>query len=364
MMSKYISLLILRYILWPFWLFLRLFIKEDIIIFNHLNQKGYGGHPKALSIELHNEIPDLKQYWLGHRQDCPEWLTVIRPTIFNRLYYHIKAKVWIDDVLKPQYYSKAKDQIYVQTWHGDRGFKKIYYQISNYPKNYFFIEEYHLDAITCGSLHSIKKYPTAFHTSAQLLDFGMPANDIFFNNTKEIKRKLRLKYGFDNKKICLIAPTFTTNKEIPEYLSIDEKKIIKDSLSSLHEHWTIIYKTHHNDPNKDALTFEINDEFELLIMADLLISDYSSIIGDFILQNKPCLIYRPGGREKDKRDTHNLIDESYFISANTFPSLITHIRNINNYNFAEINKRCLDQYGTFEKGHASHRVVEWLKSKL
>lgn len=107
------------------------------------------------------------------------------------------------------------------------------------------------------------------------------------------------------------------------------------------------------------------DVQELLIAADFLISDYSSIITDFALLNKPILIYCP--------DLEDYLSDRGFnqdFNALPFPKAYTVSEVINKLPAAVSQKEIntLDwmkkEYGLCETGRASKTVANIIKNVL
>ena len=98
------------------------------------------------------------------------------------------------------------------------------------------------------------------------------------------------------KKLLLYAPTFRGNiyegmKQVP----IDLHRLMKQLGSG----YALLYKLHpllkHEALSDDRRIYNMNDAdlHELFCVADVLISDFSSIIFDFSLLNKPICYYVP-----------------------------------------------------------------------
>ena len=65
----------------------------------------------------------------------------------------------MDNFNRPVHFLKFADQIYVQTWHGDRGFKKILYDMNDGLK---YPDYAQMDLAVSGSDFGTKNYRSAF----------------------------------------------------------------------------------------------------------------------------------------------------------------------------------------------------------
>lgn len=189
---------------------------------------------------------------------------------------------------------KRKGVKVIQVWHACGAIKKFGNALPRkYPiKNY--------DYIIANSPYWKKPYSEAFAVKEEsVVITGMPRVDCLFdqNYLNQAKEKLLKKYPqLVGKKIILYAPTFRGNiYKGFSMLPFDGIKLIE----SFDENTYLLYKMH-------PLLKEINlpqhprildvckeDTHELFALSDSLISDYSSIVFDYSLLNKPLYFYTP-----------------------------------------------------------------------
>jgi CDP-glycerol glycerophosphotransferase len=361
MMNHSLALVVLRVVLKPFLWFFRQFIKDNqLVLFMHHHTQGFGGNPKYIANALHELDPSIKLIWFGEPLDIPSWIKVVKPHLFNLFYYHIKAKVWVDDETKPRYLSKFKDQFYIQTWHGDRGFKHIKYQYQTKPL--YMLEEQYCDIFVCGSTHSVEKYPIAFKTKAHMVMQGMPGNDRFVKGLSHAQA-LKKKYGFEHHQCCVIAPTLT--QQANEYLNESMLNLLKDELEKVtKQKWIVVYRAHYRNitsSNVQSIQF-IPDVYDVLDMCDFLITDYSSIIGDYCVQSKPWVIYTPN--PVLERSHHHRLSQVNYLKYIDFSEFISQLDKVLRVDFKELNDYVLKAYGTFESGYSSEFLAKEIHKKI
>lgn len=193
---------------------------------------------------------------------------------------------------------KRKGVIVLQIWHACGAIKKFgnaierEYPISNY------------DYVISTSSYWKKPYSEAFGIQEEnVIPTGMPRNDELFLKEKreEYRNHLFDKYPYlKNKKIILYAPTFRGNiykgfRTIP----FNALKII----NQLNEDFVILYKYHpllgdfQLSKHERIINMNKEDTHQLFCIADYLISDYSSIIFDFMILEKPILFFVPDLKE-------------------------------------------------------------------
>jgi CDP-glycerol glycerophosphotransferase len=108
------------------------------------------------------------------------------------------------------------------------------------------------------------------------------------------------------------------------------------------------------------------DMNELLQITDILISDYSSAIGDFALSGKMCLLYQDDIEEYTKGDRGLIfnLSESPFLRCSTPDELYKLLSNYNNIDI-QANCRAINRfYGSYEDGTASIKISDIIYNKV
>ncbi len=224
-----------------------------------------------------------------------------------------------------------------------------------------------------GSKYNAKFYSEAFRMDISKFrtDIGIPRTDVFFNN--ELKQNLlenvRNKYGLpSDKKIILFAPTFRGNNRASAHYQDDlDFSIMKENIGNnyiilLKLHPWITEKYQINDDLKDFL-FDVSDYpdiNELMMISDIMITDYSSAIFEYSLLEKPMMFFAS--------DYYDYIDERGFyidfrkdLPGKVYTDTLSMAKDIKNSNF-DMDKVKDFKNQTFEvaDGKASERFVNEL----
>lgn len=200
--------------------------------------------------------------------------------------------------VKQEFSNNAK---WIEIWHAAGAIKFF----SN--RTYRFLKDQHI--IMAPSEHMRYEYAKAFGTSIhRVLALGAPKTDICFNKKfLEYKKKEFYKNypELDGRKIYFYAPTYRGKwpDNVELFLDLDFNKL----LNSLSENEVIITKLHPalridssgasvrktNIPDSGVGLLDIPDidTITLISIADVVISDYSSIIFETILLRKPLVCY-------------------------------------------------------------------------
>ncbi|MCI5828514.1 MAG: CDP-glycerol glycerophosphotransferase family protein, partial [Lachnospiraceae bacterium] len=144
---------------------------------------------------------------------------------------------------------------------------------------------------------------------------GLSRTDRFFRESylDECKKQFLQQYPQAvGKKIVLWAPTFRGNAATPEIVDMVFLERLREALG---EEWLVIPKLHpHLQKHVGADECRIPTE-RLLPVTDVLISDYSSVIYDFLLLERPIVFYVP---DLD----YYVKNEQFYIDYNEMPGPI------------------------------------------
>jgi CDP-glycerol glycerophosphotransferase len=360
-------------------------IRKNKIVFLNFDGKGYGDNPKYIAEEFLRQNVSCKMVWLVRDGSyVPSCIKEVDIDGLMAFYELSTAKIIISNCKSniPFYYikRKKKNQYYLQTWHGDFGPKYIEKEIEEVlPPDYVAASKADsaiTDAIISGNkwFTSIIKESFWLPEQCNILEYGAPRNDVYFRGVEQ-KNILRQKFGFSlDEKILLYAPTFRDNGDVSSY-NIDFERL-RQCLNHLHgEEWKIVIKLHPNSANIAGL-FRYNDSIiegssfedqqELCMISDCLITDYSSIMADFMLMSKPVFLYVPDLEKYSDRTTGRGLRDLYFrlpfsLSRNQ-EELEARILEFNSKEYVEkLDAFMKVYYNTFDDGHASERVVNHLK---
>lgn len=274
------------------------------------------------------------------------------------------------------YIYKRKKQVYIETWHGGGAYKKIGLSIrrtkGKFLRKRLIISNDSIDYIISSSkgfTHAFKKDNEI--ENAVFCPFGMPRNDIFFDNRKmkRIKEKVKSRFNIKNKKIVMYAPTFRDNFF---YNDLDFTRVLDVLECKYESEFVLFLRCHPHLKNNifEKCTFSENvidvsqyyDMQELLCAVDILITDYSSSMWDCSLMYKPCFIYANDlNSYKNERNFHIPISKWPFPVSTNNQQLVDNIINFNitEYKSAvELHHKFLESY---EDGHAGERVCNLIE---
>lgn len=222
---------------------------------------------------------------------------------FIKIPYHMATSkmIFLDNVFLPISKVKLKKETkLIQLWHGTGSLKKFALDSeSGWIKKLAQNVSKKTTHFIVASNWMRGVYETAFEVNDdRVYPIGCPRTDLFFdkNLLKEMYNNFYLEYPeLKNKKLILYAPTFRDNE-----LNTDVHLDIDKLLNNLPEEYIIGLRLHPyiaSSLNVNVLNDRVYDFSDynrlntLLVVSDVLISDYSSIIFEYALLNKPMLFY-------------------------------------------------------------------------
>ncbi len=282
---------------------LGLFFKVDSkqIMFQSLIGRTYGDSPKVIYDELkRNE--KFKDYHFVWAFKNPEKFKNLDCKIvkLDSLSYFIqlfKSKYWISNVgIERGLKFKKKSQIYINTWHGIP-IKKIGNSQSN-RSDYDYSD---VDLMLSSCEYEKKIFINDFNVKPQnIILSGMPRNDRLYSAKTENVEMLKDKLGLpQNKKIILYAPTWRESVDGGKEYKIAPPIDIEKWKKRLGNDYILLFRMHHLVTKQLDIKFddfvhdfsEYNDVNDLMIISDILISDYSALIFDYSILEKPIISF-------------------------------------------------------------------------
>ncbi len=199
-----------------------------------------------------------------------------------------------------------------QLWHGAGAYKKFGFSREGNSEHISIHPGYRKYAKAITSADAIRPcYAEAFDISIDKVQAtGIPRTDIFFDEEyiRQTREELFREYPFlKGKKVILFAPTYRGIRAFDAAYDFDriQPELFYDQLG---DDYIFLFKWHpatYNNLERDEISAydlekyngffrdfsqerDIND---LLLITDVLITDYSSVIFDYLLVNKPIVYY-------------------------------------------------------------------------
>jgi len=283
-------------------LFRKLPLKKKTVVLESMWGTQFSCNPKGLYEYIDKEHPEYTCVWVLKDECTPITGNGIRVRRLSLSYFYYLARshYFVNNVNFDGNFIKRKNQIEVQTMHGTP-LKTMGLEIpGEFPtrkgKENYIRRCKRWDYLIVQSDFVADITKKAFLFDKEFMFSGYPRTDVLFekNNEPDVKA-LKEKFGLPaDKKVIMYAPTWRIRNKFELMLDIDQ---FKEKLS---EEYVMIFRVHHlsakgwkglpaDDFFYDFSHYRSIEEFYLL--TDILITDYSSVMFDFAVLNRPMLFF-------------------------------------------------------------------------
>ena len=357
------------------------------IIFCNFVGKGYGENPKYIAEKMHELYPEYTLFWLVdnhlfNKERFPNYIHPVKLSSVRGIYTWATSKVIVTNIRNIHLMRKKTGQIYLQTWHGAFAIKAVEADAKKtLSKRYIKEARYDgfiTDGILAGNKVQKESFQRAFWLSpdTEILEFGIPRNDVFVLAKKDnsIQRAAKKRLGFvDDVYYILYAPTFRDDNSLGGYQlkfeelsAVFEKKIGKRCVFIVRLHpnvdWRAVNINYYESIINGNAVADIQD---LSLAADCLISDYSSVIFDFLLQEKPVFICALDLEEYEKirpvKQHLVQLPVSFAVSSDELYDNITRFRT---EEYQEKLRDFFRDYSVYDVGAAAEKTAYWIVNRI
>ncbi|WP_062353962.1 CDP-glycerol glycerophosphotransferase family protein [Bacillus kwashiorkori] len=363
--------------------------KENLIVFESFHGRQYSDNPRAIYEYMVAENKKYQMIWSVDKEFLQKFkdknVKIAKRSSIRWLYYMARAKYWVINARLPLWLPKSSETIYLQTWHGTPlkrlgiDIEEVHMPGTNtikYKQN-FVKEASKWDYLISPNRYSSEIFRRAFHFQKEMLETGYPRNDILYSPDKRVlMEQLKEKLGLPtNKKIILYAPTWRDNHfykkgayrfDLELDLQQMRRELGNDYIILLRMHYLVAENLNLTPYKGFAYDFSNYDDIrDLYLLADLLITDYSSVFFDYANLKRPMIFF-----VYDLEEYRDSLRGFYFDFANEAPGplvkttieVIQTIKKQEEEGFdrttSEKVTKFYQKFCSLEDGNATKRVVE------
>ena len=289
--------------------FLKVFLRsrDNLILFSSFSGKRFDDSPKEIyeAMIKDHRFDKYDIVWAFRDMDKYNLPRGSKVKIDTIKYFKtaIRARIWVTNVSMTRGLDfTGKNTFFLNTWHGT-AIKHIGTDVERGKETFKSKSKSKTDIYLAQGEHDVKIFSHAFDTPiTHIAKIGLPRNDGLVNgNSKENIDKLKEKIGIPfKKKVILYAPTYreyekdqNNNVILKPPFDIDKwKKRLGNNFVLLfraHQEVVNILNLKEDDFVKNVSAYPLINE--LMLVSDLLISDYSSIVFDYSILSRPILCY-------------------------------------------------------------------------
>jgi CDP-glycerol glycerophosphotransferase len=302
---------------------------RDAVVYDSFGGAAYSDSPRAIHEELVSREAQLEHLWVVRDAafDAPSTARALREG--SEEYYEAlaRARYVVTNDCWPRWFTSRRGQTCLQTWHG-APLKRNGLALADRPKA---VRAYWRVLSQRAENWQLVLSPAAFATpiirqafpAGEILETGLPRTDVLFHPDRErIAEEVTGRLGLSGKRVVLYAPSYLDHleyrspervsrvRDVPTYAAdaddehayrqgaLLDLEALGEALGSDH---TVLFRKHRRVLDRlpaSAAPFALDvsdypDVMELLLVADVLITDYSSLAFDFACTGRPIVFFTP-----------------------------------------------------------------------
>ena len=351
----------------------RLPLDPGLAVFSAYGDRGYACNPAALEASVRALAPHIRTAWITtarHAHTLPPGVRRLHPGSAAYWTALARATYLVSNVNLSDRYVKRRGQTNIQTHHGtplkhmgvdlldrpaaarDLDFERLLRQADRW--------DYSLSANRHSTLTWERAYPSGFTT----LEYGYPRNDVFQLATADDVLNVRNRLGIPREATAVLYAPTHRDYRLGRPTPADLPRMARE----LGPGFVILLRSHHLSKAPAAVLPEgVIDVSahpcveELCLAADVLLTDYSSIMFDYANLDRPIVLHTEDwAAYRAARGTYfNIIAEPPGLVARTEDELIDILATDawRGPRSAELRAAFRARFCAHDDGHAAERVI-------
>jgi CDP-glycerol glycerophosphotransferase len=356
---------------------------RDVVLYDSFNGKQYADAPRAVHEELRARGVDLAHLWVNRdgQAPVPGGTRTVEPNGRDWFEALATSRYVVANTHLPHWVRRRTGQVIAQTWHGV-GFKRVAFDMDGIQfANPGYLEKLAEEAPNWSFLVSPSSFCTevmrrAFRYDGEICELGSPRNDVLFTGDRTaITERVRQVVGVaPDRKLLLYAPTWRDNEFYgPGRYKFDMRLDVSQFPPEFQREYALLVRRHPNTVDDllgqdSEFVFDVAnypDVRDLLVAADVLVTDYSTISLDFLNTGRPVLYYTydlANYRDRLRGFYFDLEGEGPGPVLETTGEVVAALQDL-----AAVQQQYRDRYEKFrliychaEDGHATDRMIDRL----
>ncbi len=305
-------------------------LKNNVVVFSEYWGTGYGCNPRAIYEALPAFAPHLTAVWVIEKDKVgklPPGVKHVAPNTLKQWAVFARAKFFVNNVNFPGAFKKRSGQVVIQTMHGTplkycgldvmnnavassaidpkrvaprKGDQVVSLDPSRSRQEFADLlrRSDNWDFAISSNAYSTEMWGHAYPCQYTWLEVGYPRNDVLVNAGQSEISAARARLGLDESQTAVLyAPTYR-DVEGDSSLRINFEELI----SKVDDSYVFILRAHHTTtlgPKVKQLVESgrvidgsaFPSIIDCYLAADVLITDYSSVMFDYAVLNRPIVIF-------------------------------------------------------------------------
>lgn len=342
----------------------------------------YGGHAKCITNWLLKSGEDIDIVWLVHNIDIkyPDGVRIVPERNWKRYIYEMETSgIWLFDVNPLEFIQKREGQIYIQCKHWSSiTLKKFTLDDASTCTSARIIERFQkdgerMDYLLSGSEFDEESCRSGLGFQGKAIRVGSPRSDILFDSS--VKGKVFDSFHLKpDTHVLLYSPTYRDKEFKANHnmkITLDMEGLLRTLEEKWEGNWVLFIRLHPwldfeecglMETEKIINAGNYPESEELVAAADVMITDYSSIMFEEAFLKRPVFLYAPDRDEYIDGERGLLLeyDQLPFSIAESNEDLRQCILGFDNEDYGKKVTEFLDKHGVHEDGHASERAAEFI----
>ncbi|WP_433145352.1 bifunctional glycosyltransferase/CDP-glycerol:glycerophosphate glycerophosphotransferase [Actinomadura nitritigenes] len=339
--------------------------------------RGYACNPKAIYERARELAPDVHGVWVVGPEAAGSLPEGVDHVVEGSLrYFRVmgRAKYFVNNVNFPHAMSKRRGSVHIQTLHGTplkkMGLEQEHYPVGASGMNFARLRKHsrRWDYVVSANPLSSQVWRRAYPGDYEILETGYPRNDRLFHASGQDIDRIRRELGIAaGQTAVLYAPTYRDHLDELVY-PLDPAVLA----AALGPRYVLLVRAHYltestplpASSSDSASILDVSGHSaveDLCLAADILITDYSSIMFDYAHLDRPIVIYAPDWEtyRRTRGVTFDLLAEPPGPVARTEDELIACFKGDEPGSASSTAKRAAfrRRFCTFDDGHAAERIV-------
>ena len=300
---------------------------------------------------------------------------------------YARAALWTTNTVLPAHFVPRKGQTYLQTWHGTP-LKRLGCDIDADASGSagLSVRDIHARYRSEGARFTWLLSPSGYATdrfisafdlattgrAGAIVEEGYPRNDFLSTFTPDDAARIKSRLGVpSDKKVVLYAPTWRENQHVAGVGYTLENAVDFGAMrEALGDDYVVLFRAHCLiSRGLDLSSYggfvvdvsAIDDINDLYVIADMLITDYSSVFFDYANLRRPILFFMHDLEQYagKVRGLYLDLDELPGPVVNTTADLIAGVRAAEDPSAEAVERleRFRERFASLDDGHASERVL-------
>ncbi|GIL35473.1 CDP-glycerol glycerophosphotransferase family protein [Phycicoccus sp. DTK01] len=280
--------------------------RSSLVVFESNIGNDLGDSPGAIHREvLRRRLPVRTAWSLEPGVPVPADVPVLRRQSLRHQWVMGRARVWVSNQNMPALVPRPRATSWVQTWHGTPLKRMLHDLDAVVGRDAGYVGRVDRmigdwSVLLSPGPWATERFRSAFRYDGPVIEQGYPRNDVLVTAPQERAAAVRRRLGLArSKKVLVYAPTFRDDQRSGNRFTFTVPVDLDALVRLVGEEYEVLVRLHPVVRGKVRLPWGVHETgagFEmddLLAAADVLVTDYSSVMFDYSVLGRPMVFFVP-----------------------------------------------------------------------